>query len=148
MNDRSAQTPKIAVIGGGLAGLSAGCALAESGLQVTLFERRPYLGGRASSYQHPATGEIIDNCQHVLFGSCTNLIEFYGRIGVKDKIRWSDEMTFIEPGAHLDPASQLSSGTVAYGTVISKLSFPEFPRQARNRPRHGVPGSVCASRHW
>lgn len=67
-------------------------------MQVTLFERRPYLGGRASSYQHPATGEIIDNCQHVLFGSCTNLIEFYGRIGVSNKIRWSEQMTFIEPG--------------------------------------------------
>jgi len=34
----------------------------------------------------------------VLFGSCTNLIEFYKRIGVDDKIRWSDQMTFIEPG--------------------------------------------------
>jgi squalene-associated FAD-dependent desaturase len=98
MNDASGKTPTVGVIGGGLAGLSAACALAESGLQVTLFERRPYLGGRASSYQHPATGEIIDNCQHVLFGSCTNLIEFYKRIGVEDKIRWSDEMTFIEPG--------------------------------------------------
>jgi squalene-associated FAD-dependent desaturase len=98
MNDRSAQSPNIAVIGGGLAGISAACALAESGIEVTLFERRPYLGGRASSYQHPATGEIIDNCQHVLFGSCTNLIEFYGRIGVENKIRWSDQMTFIEPG--------------------------------------------------
>jgi squalene-associated FAD-dependent desaturase len=98
MNDRSDQTKTVAIVGGGLAGLSAGCALAESGLKVTLFERRPYLGGRASSYQHPATGEIIDNCQHVLFGSCTNLIEFYKRIGVDDKIRWSEEMTFIEPG--------------------------------------------------
>ena len=98
MNDRSHQTATVAVIGGGLSGLSASCALAESGLKVTLFERRPYLGGRASSYQHPATGEIIDNCQHVLFGSCTNLIEFYRRIGVDDKIRWSEEMTFIEPG--------------------------------------------------
>jgi len=98
MNDRLGQTPTAGVIGGGLAGLSASCALAESGLRVTLFERRPYLGGRASSYQHPATGEIIDNCQHVLFGSCTNLIEFYKRIGVAGKIRWSDRMTFIEPG--------------------------------------------------
>jgi squalene-associated FAD-dependent desaturase len=98
MNDLPGKTLTVGVVGGGLAGLSAACALAESGLKVTLFERRPYLGGRASSYQHPATGEIIDNCQHVLFASCTNLIEFYKRIGVDDKIRWSDEMTFIEPG--------------------------------------------------
>jgi squalene-associated FAD-dependent desaturase len=90
--------PTVAVAGGGLAGLAAACALADSGFRVTLFERRPYLGGRASSYEHPGTGEVVDNCQHVLFRVCTNLVEFYRRIGVEDKIRWFDEMTFIEPG--------------------------------------------------
>ncbi len=89
---------QVAVVGGGLAGLAAGCALAESGFHVTLFERRPYLGGRASSYQHPGTGEVVDNCQHVLLGCCTNLVQFYERLGVQDKIRWFDRLTFLEPG--------------------------------------------------
>ena len=88
----------VAVVGGGLAGLAAGCALADAGMQVTLFERRPYVGGRASSYEHPGTGEVVDNCQHVLLGCCTNLIHFYERLGVSDKIRWFDELTFMEPG--------------------------------------------------
>jgi squalene-associated FAD-dependent desaturase len=92
------QAPNVAVVGGGLAGLAAGCALASAGFWVTLFERRAYLGGRASSYQHPGTGEVIDNCQHVLLGCCTNLIEFYERTGVSDSIRWFDRMTFLEPG--------------------------------------------------
>ena len=90
--------PTVAVVGGGLAGLAAACALSNSGFQVTLFEKRPFLGGRASSYEHPGTGEVVDNCQHVLFRVCTNLVEFYERIGVADQIRWYDEMTFIEPG--------------------------------------------------
>jgi zeta-carotene desaturase len=81
-----------------LAGLAAGCALAEAGFRVSLFERRPYLGGRASSYQHPGTGEIVDNCQHVLLGCCTNLLDFYRRAGVQDKIRWYEKLTFLEPG--------------------------------------------------
>jgi squalene-associated FAD-dependent desaturase len=98
MTEPWTQSPKVAVVGGGLAGLAAGCALAESGLRVTLFEKRSYLGGRASSYQHPGTGEVVDNCQHVLLGCCTNLIEFYQRIGAEDKIRWYDRMTFLEPG--------------------------------------------------
>jgi len=51
----------VAVVGAGLAGLAAGCALAEAGYRVTLLERRPYLGGRASSYEHPGTGEVVDN---------------------------------------------------------------------------------------
>jgi squalene-associated FAD-dependent desaturase len=98
MNQRLPQNPRVAVVGGGLAGLAAGCALASSGLRVTLFERRPYLGGRASSYQHPGTGEVVDNCQHVLLGCCTNLIRFYERLGVENKIRWYDRLTFLEPG--------------------------------------------------
>ncbi len=97
MADGSSQ-PTVAIVGAGLAGLAAACALSDSGFRVTLFERRPYLGGRASSYEHPGTGEIVDNCQHVLFGSCTNLIAFYRTIGIEDKIRWFDRMTFIEPG--------------------------------------------------
>jgi squalene-associated FAD-dependent desaturase len=88
----------VAIIGGGLAGLSAGSALADAGYHVELFERRPYLGGRASSYELPGTGEIVDNCQHVLLGCCTNLIDFYRRLGVEKQIRWYDEITFILPG--------------------------------------------------
>src|SRR3984957_5066085 len=72
----------VAVVGGGVAGLAAACALADAGFRVTVLERRGYLGGRASSYLHPGTGEVIDNCQHVLFGCCTNLVGFYERIGV------------------------------------------------------------------
>lgn len=108
MTERWTQSPKVAVVGGGLAGLAAGSALAENGFRVTLFERRPYLGGRASSYQHPGTGEVVDNCQHVLLGCCTNLIEFYRRIGVEDKIRWYERMTFLEPGGRasiIEPTS-------------------------------------------
>jgi len=88
----------ITVVGGGLAGLSSACALADAGYHVRLLERRPYVGGRASSYEHPGTGEVIDNCQHVLVGRCTNLIDLYRRLGALDSIRWYDHFTFIEPG--------------------------------------------------
>ena len=98
----------VAVIGGGLAGLAAACALADSGYHVRLIERRPYVGGRASSYEHPGTGEVIDNCQHVLIGRCTNLIDLYRRLDSLDAIRWYDHFTFIEPGGRrtlLQPSS-------------------------------------------
>jgi len=93
--------PTVAIAGGGLAGLAAACALSDAGFRVTLFEKRPFLGGRASSYQHPGTGEVVDNCQHVLFRICTNLVKFYERIGVADQIRWFDQMNFIEPGGRI-----------------------------------------------
>lgn len=88
----------VAVVGGGLAGLAAASSLADAGFCVQLVEKRPYVGGRASSYEHPGTGEIVDNCQHLLLGGCTNLIEFYKRVGLQGRIRWFDRFTFLEPG--------------------------------------------------
>jgi squalene-associated FAD-dependent desaturase len=115
--------PTVAIAGGGLAGLAAACALADSGYRVTLFERRPYLGGRASSYEHPGTGEVVDNCQHVLFRVCTNLVEFYRRIGVEDKIRWYEDMTFIEPGGRTS-VMHASPLPAPLHTAPSFLHFP------------------------
>src|SRR3954447_25323921 len=94
-------SPTVAIAGGGLAGLAAACALSDAGFRVTVFEKRPFLGGRASSYEHPGTGEVVDNCQHALFRVCTNLVTFYERIGVADQIRWFDQMNFIEPGGRI-----------------------------------------------
>lgn len=88
----------VAVVGGGVAGISAACALAEAGYRVQLIERRGYLGGRASSYLHPGVNEVIDNCQHALIGAYTNLIALYRRIGVADKIHWTTNYTMVEPG--------------------------------------------------
>ena len=86
----------VIVIGGGLAGLAAGVALAESGWRVRLFEQRPFLGGRATSYVLP-DGEHVDNCQHVTLGCCTNLDDFYRRVGAGDKIKFFDRLFFLDP---------------------------------------------------
>jgi len=94
----TSRSRNVVVVGGGVAGLSAACALADSGYRVRLLERRPYVGGRASSYEHPGAGEVIDNCQHILLGCCTNLVDFYRRLGVADEIQWFDRTVFIEPG--------------------------------------------------
>ncbi|MFT4111447.1 hydroxysqualene dehydroxylase HpnE [Silvibacterium sp.] len=98
----------VIVVGGGVAGIAAGCALADHGYRVQLLERQSYLGGRACSYEHPGTGEVIDNCQHVLLGCCTNLIDLYRRLGLEDEISWFRALTLLEPGGRrsiLEPSS-------------------------------------------
>ena len=115
--------PTVAIAGGGLAGLAAACALSDAGFRVTLLEKRPFLGGRASSYEHPGTGEVVDNCQHVLFRVCTNLVKFYERIGVADQIRWFDQMNFIEPGGRIS-VMKSSPLPAPLHTAPSFLHFP------------------------
>jgi squalene-associated FAD-dependent desaturase len=128
MDEHLRSEQSVAVIGGGVAGMSAACALADSGFKVVLLERRGYLGGRASSYLHPGVNEVIDNCQHVVFGCCTNIVGFYQRIGVADKIHWTSDMTMIEPGgrrSHLGPWN------------LGPISLPP--------PLHGSPSFLAAS---
>ena len=72
----------VLVIGGGLAGLAAAVRLAERGYRVTIVEARNRLGGRAGSFTDPATGQMVDACQHVSMGCCTNLAHFCARSGL------------------------------------------------------------------
>jgi len=107
---------KVIVLGGGLAGLAAAVILVEREFHVTIIERKPFLGGRASSFSiitansiqkkflaensqsslidHRDKGVFIDNCQHVLLNCCTNLLDFYKRIGVEKYIRFVDHYLF------------------------------------------------------
>ncbi len=160
----------VTVVGAGVAGLAAACSLAESGYKVRVLERRPYVGGRASSYEHPGTGEVIDNCQHILLGCCTNLIDLYRRLGVQDEIFWSSEITFIEPGGrktklaasglpapmHTTPsflgASSLTIGeklTIARGILafLGKLPSDSEENFATWLARHGQRGRTI-QRFW
>jgi squalene-associated FAD-dependent desaturase len=115
---------EVTILGGGLSGLAAAVVLSDQGLLVTLIERKPFLGGRASSFpvpnshrlsfptsaapvgasvnpsneeQSPAPAKLtlIDNCQHVLLRCCTNLLDFYQRLGVEDGIRFFDRYVFL-----------------------------------------------------
>ncbi len=101
----SAVIPRVKIVGGGLAGLSAGVALGSLGWEVDLYESKPFLGGRATSFPvrpDEPDSERIDNCQHVLLRCCDNLLDFYRRCGVADKIRFYDELYFVRPGGAVD----------------------------------------------
>jgi squalene-associated FAD-dependent desaturase len=108
----------VIVVGAGAAGLAAAAALTQAGKTVTVLERKPYVGGRACSYEHPALQEVVDS-QHVLLGCCTNLIELCEQAGNADKIRWYDKQTFLEPGGR--------SSTIATSGLPAPFHFaPSF----------------------
>lgn len=86
----------VVVVGAGVAGLAAAVALSGAGARVVLLERKPYVGGRAYSYLHPALNEVIDS-QHVLLGCCTNLVDLCRLADTERKIRWYDAIPFLEP---------------------------------------------------
>lgn len=87
----------VAIVGGGLAGIAAALRLAEAGVRTTLIESRPRLGGRATSFVDPRSGRTLDNCQHVVMGCCTNLLDLYDRLGVLDRIEWQHSTWWADP---------------------------------------------------
>ena len=80
------------VIGGGFAGLSAACALADRGVRVTVLEARPEAGGRATAFTDPHTGERVDNGQHILMGCYHETFRFLRRIGAESHVRLQPDL--------------------------------------------------------
>ena len=81
-------TADVIVIGGGVAGFSAATALAAAGARVLVLEARPGLGGRATAFTDPETGERVDNGQHILMGCYVDTFKLLERIGASDRVRW------------------------------------------------------------
>ncbi len=93
----TAAATRVAVIGGGLAGMAAAVGLRSAGCRVTLLEARRYLGGRASSFRDAKSGEWVDLCQHVSMGCCTNLADFCRRTGIAPFFRRERTLHFFGP---------------------------------------------------
>ena len=91
--------PPVVVIGGGFAGLSAAALLAANGTRVIVLDARPQLGGRATAFTDRATGELVDNGQHVLFGCYRATFEFLRRVGAMDNVRVQPSLSvpFMDP---------------------------------------------------
>ena len=90
-------TPRIAIVGGGLAGLSCAVGLGGRGQQDALLKRRKYLGGRAGSFVDRTTGDSVDHCQHVAMGCCTNFLDFCRRTGISELFDRQATLHFLGP---------------------------------------------------
>jgi squalene-associated FAD-dependent desaturase len=143
----------VLVIGGGLAGLAAAVELAKRGVQVRLIESRPRLGGRAGSFEDSQAGEVVDNCQHVGLGCCTNWLDFCRTIGMGDALDRFDRFVYQEPGGRrstlggswLPAPFHLTPSLVR----LTFLSLGEKLRLAYGVGRMALAGNVRDSAgHW
>ena len=91
--------PHVAVIGGGFAGLKTAVDLADAGIQVSLIESKPTLGGRARSFQDPETGDVVDNGQHLFLSGYTHTLDFLKRLGTDQQLIFQEDLkvTFVTP---------------------------------------------------
>lgn len=143
------------IVGGGFAGLSAAVALSVRGARVIVLEARPRLGGRATSYRDPATGELVDNGQHVIFGCYQETLSFLKVIGTKDRINLQPNLyvNYIDRDNHpirfqcpyLLPPFHLIAGLLEF----ERISFRERCSGLRmvkpiHRARQDAKNDTCA----
>jgi squalene-associated FAD-dependent desaturase len=88
---RADERVDVAIIGGGLAGLSCALALAGSGLSVTVFERSDTLGGRAGSRSDAASGDVIDIGPHIVLSEYRNMLDMLESLGSSQDILWQTD---------------------------------------------------------
>jgi hydroxysqualene dehydroxylase len=147
--------PDVIVVGAGFAGLSAAVRLAAHGLRVLVLEARPGLGGRATAFSDPETGELVDNGQHALFGCYHETFGFLRTLGADHLVRL-DEQLEIEvidrAGRHsrlrsakLPPPFHLLGGLLTWPALSWRdrasalLIAPALRRAARRHARGEAP---------
>ena len=135
--------PRVAVIGGGLAGITAAIALAEAGAAVTLLEARPRLGGATCSFTRD--GLVVDTGQHIFLGCCTAYRGLLGKLGMTGHAPVQDrfDVTVLAPGptaARAAPPDR-AAWPPAYAAGPGPVPLSFFDRTGQRvtaRPRHAL----------
>ncbi len=123
--------PRVVVIGGGLAGITAAIALAEAGAAVTLLEARPRLGGATTSFNRGAL--VVDTGQHVFLRCCTAYRGLLTRLGMTGSVRIQDrfDVTVLSPAGAARLRRNALPGPLHMGAALAR--YPRLSPAERAR---------------
>jgi squalene-associated FAD-dependent desaturase len=126
--------PHVAVVGGGLAGITAAIALAETGTRVTLLESRPRLGGATCSFSRG--GLTVDNGQHVFLRCCTAYRGLLARLGMTGSVTLQDrfDVTVLRPGGRARLRRTALPGPLHMGQALASYQHLSYAERLRVVP--------------
>ena len=127
----NARPPRVVVIGGGLAGITAAIALSEAGAAVTLLEARPRLGGATTSFNRGAL--VVDTGQHVFLRCCTAYRELLARLGMTGSVRIQDrfDVTVLAPDGTAQLRRNGLPGPLHMGAALARYPLLSLAERAR-----------------
>jgi len=103
---------RVAIAGGGLAGLSCAKYLTDSGHTPIVLERRDVIGGKVAAWKD-ADGDWYETGLHIFFGAYPNMLQLFKELDIEDRLQWKEHtMIFNQPNA---------PGT------YSRFDFPDLP---------------------
>jgi protoporphyrinogen oxidase len=110
----------IAIVGGGLTGMSAAYELARRGVPCTIYEKDSALGGLAGSFR--VDGTYLEKFYHHLFTSDVTMVSLIDRLGLGDRLEWLPTTN-----------SYYANRFYRLSTPIDLLRFTRIPLVARIR---------------
>jgi squalene-associated FAD-dependent desaturase len=121
----------VVVIGGGLAGITAAIELREAGLDVTLLEARPWLGGATSSFSRD--GLMVDTGQHVFLRCCTSYQELLATLGMTGSVALQDrfDVTVLSPAGRARLRRSGLPAPLHLGRALLGYKFLALPERLR-----------------
>lgn len=144
-------TSRIAIIGGGFAGMTAAYELGKRGYRTFLFERMPELGGLAGTF--PIEGTRLERGYHHWFTSDTHIIAQMNELGLGDRVQWIPSRTgWFDQGRiwnMVSPLDVLRLGTLPFvdrlrlGIVVAYLTY--LQRDKRNLAKYE---KITAAEWW
>jgi squalene-associated FAD-dependent desaturase len=136
---------RVAVVGGGLAGLAAALDLLDAGVDVTLYEARPTVGGavqtlpeRDGDPQPPP-----DNGQHIALGCFTEYLRFLDRVGEGGSyLRQRLALPVIDERSRISSIDPRTLLFYAHLPLRDRLRLPLVLWRLRGAAAHGTFGDV------
>jgi len=81
------QKKKVAIIGGGLAGLATAKYLVDAGHEPIVLERGDILGGKVSAWKDK-DGDMVETGLHIFFGAYPNMMNLFRELDIEDRLQW------------------------------------------------------------
>ncbi len=120
-------SPNIAVLGGGISGLTCALRLAEQGRAVTLIEGSGQLGGLGTFFEHD--GRTLEKFYHCLLPSDGPLLSLLDSLGLRDEVYWRPSSFAYADSGRIHPLN----------TPVDLLKFS--PLSFIDRIRVGITGA-------
>ncbi|MBL7998182.1 MAG: FAD-dependent oxidoreductase [Candidatus Kapabacteria bacterium] len=121
---KQTQSRRILIVGAGVAGISAAVECIRRGHTPVLLEAKPYIGGRARSFTDTATGDTIDNGQHVMMGCYHSLLGVLRLLGTDTLLEEQPSLrvAFVDAdGRHDELDASLLPGKAGVALGILRL---------------------------
>lgn len=123
---RAMQSVDVLIVGGGIAGLTCAMGLRGTGLRTMVLEGDERLGGRASSWTDPVTGDPVHIGPHIFLDQYPNFFALLDACGTRDKVVWEQDGCFVTMVDGRREIPIRASGLPApYHYVPSLLADPE-----------------------